>query len=92
MNMEHYNYNNEELLILNKDDVIKNKELIASIYRDFEKLEAEVSIKDGEPVLVVNGYSIAKVNSDVIEPQKVSTIEIDRLNIYAYVNRKGMQK
>lgn len=90
--MEHYNYNDEELLILNKDDVIKNKELIESIYRDFEKLEAEVSIKDGEPVLVINGYSIAKINSNVMEPQKVTTIEIDSLNIYAYVNRRGMQK
>lgn len=88
--MEHYNYNDEELLILNNDDVIKNKELIASIYRDFEKLEAEVNIKDGEPVLVINGYSIAKIDSNVMEPQKVTTIEIDSLNIYAYVNRRGM--
>lgn len=80
-----YNYNNEEKLNLYAKDLIKNKSLIEDIYKGYEILEGEIIIRNLRPVLVINGYTVARVRNDISTPQKLSSLEIKQNNIYAYI-------
>ncbi|MDW8543538.1 MULTISPECIES: hypothetical protein [Staphylococcus] len=88
MEKDYYNYNNNELLMLNNEDLIKNEKLIESVYKDYEKLEGEVIICDSSPFLFINGYFMARINNEIKTTQKLSFIEINNNNIYAYIKKE----
>lgn len=83
-----YNYNNEEKLNLYAKDLIKNKSLIEDIYKGYEILEGEIIIRNLRPVLVINGYTVARVRNDISTPQKLSSLEIKQNNVYAYIKKR----
>lgn len=87
MEIEYYNYNGDEMLILNNDDIIKNMSIIEAIYKDYEMLEGEVIINDSIPALIINGHFVARVNNDITKPRKLNSLEIKRNNIYAYIKK-----
>lgn len=87
MEIKYYNYNNDELLVLNDEDVTKNRLLIEGIYKDYEILEGEIVIHNSKPFLVINGYNIARVNNDISTHQKLSSLIIKNNTIYAYIEK-----
>lgn len=88
MKTEYYNYNNEKLLKLNEEDLVRNASLIETIYKDYEVLRGEVIMNRSTPVLVISGYFIAKVKNNISEPQKLSFLQINNRTIKAFVERK----
>lgn len=85
MEKEYYNYNNEQLLTLNNEDVTNNISLIDTIFKDYEILQGEVIIHELTPLLVINGYKIARIKNNITEPKKLSYLEINENDIYAYI-------
>ncbi|MGD6886643.1 hypothetical protein ACQCT2_08430 [Staphylococcus shinii] len=88
MERDYYNYNNNEMLMLNNEDLIKNKKLVESVYKDYEILEGEVIICDSIPFLFINGHFMARINNEIKTTQKLSFIEINDNNIYAYIKKE----
>lgn len=78
-----FNYNNDISLQLNKDEVIKNKEIIQKIYKDYEKLVPRVIYNDSLPYLELNNISIAEIkNPDVLKDNTQLYIIEEFLNKY----------
>ncbi|MDW4207353.1 hypothetical protein QI178_01835 [Staphylococcus saprophyticus] len=77
-------YNDLNLLYLNKKDLKNNKELIKSIYKDYEEINGEIIIDKSKPILNINGFNIAKIKNEISTPMKVKKLLIDDTKITAY--------
>lgn len=77
-------YNDLNLLYLNKNDLKNNKELIKSIYKDYEEINGEIIIDKSKPILNINGFNIAKIKNEISTPMKVKKLLIDDTKITAY--------
>lgn len=87
--MEFYNYNNEELLNLDNEDLINNLSTVESIYKDYETLEGEVKIVKSIPALFINGYFVARVKNVITKPQKLSFLQINNGKISAFLKKSN---
>ncbi|AVQ35014.1 hypothetical protein [Staphylococcus kloosii] len=88
MGYDEFNYNNDHFLHLNLDDLKKRRELIEYIYQYFEELNGEISFQNNIPVLLINGYEIAKIkNHDIDLTNKYLTrLNISDGQVVAYIN------
>ncbi|MDW4159395.1 hypothetical protein QI230_07270 [Staphylococcus saprophyticus] len=77
-------YNDLNLLYLNKKDLKNIKELIKSIYKDYEEINGEIIIDKSKPILNINGFNIAKIKNKISTPMKVKKLLIDDTKITAY--------
>lgn len=83
MDLDKYNYNNEKTLQLRKDEVIKNREVIKEIYKDYEILISNVIYKESLPYLELNDTIIAEIeNPEVLKESTHLYIDEDFLNEY----------
>ena len=88
MELEFFNYNNEEFLRLDNEDLVSNSSTIESIYKDYEMLEGEIKIMKSIPVLYINGYFIARVKNDITKQQKLSFLKINNGKINAFLKKQ----
>ncbi|SCS51797.1 hypothetical protein [Staphylococcus caeli] len=77
-------YDDLKLIYLNKKDLKHNKELIKTIYKDYEKIYGEIIINKTKPILNINGFNVAKIENKITEPMKVKKLFINNGNISAY--------
>ncbi|OEK72542.1 MULTISPECIES: hypothetical protein [Staphylococcus] len=85
--IEYTYYNEDEVLTLNKKDINKNKLLIKELYINYENLKGEIIFYEKSPVLIINGYAIARVENKIDEPQDLSFLQINNETILACIQK-----
>ncbi|QJF24956.1 hypothetical protein [Mammaliicoccus vitulinus] len=84
-NDSNFDYKKMFLIKLDENDLEDNRELLKSIYKDFEELNATFKKNNQDIYLYLNDFKIAKVLSPIQHNQQVEKIMFTNDSIKIYI-------